>query len=196
MKTRKIYASGVALLAFILFCFGYANIGALQTLLPDNKLAKEAICSSIVDGLIFCADTREINIGSGEEVSLNFFIRNFSSKDILVDTSSGLSKYNIAITDGNGSKVRTKVETKRLANTEMSENDRKEFVSSIWINHHSEILEPDNCLEEKLTLSRTYDFSIPGRYFVEISRKTKNPRDPQGNGFIELPLPKIEIVVK
>ena len=192
MKTRKIYASVTILLFFIFSYFAFANIGALQTLLADNRAYSKGPCSPITDGLIFCANTKKVSVSSGGEVSLSFVLRNIGNQDVLVETTTGLSKYKLSVVDENGIPLLTKREKKIQFHT-MSEADEKEFASSLFISHRSETLEPGKSISEPIILSNIYDFFDAGKYYLEISRKTITA---EGKKRDYLKIEKIEIEIK
>lgn len=183
----------VGVLSFvILSSSAYVNVGYLQVLLTDDKANSEKLCSPVTSGLKFCSSSQKIAINSGDAIVLNFSLANTSEQEIQVKTNRDLTKYNLKATDENGETLATKLE-KKMRNSVMSSDDQKEFINSLITNHRSEILKPNQILNEKIVLSDIYDFTNVGKYYVEIARKTMNPT---GEGFIELQLGKIEIEVK
>lgn len=192
MKKYKVLML-IGILSFVILAsLAFVNVSYLQVLLTNDKDNSPKLCSPVTNGLKFCTNSQKITVNSDDAVVLNFSLINASEQEILVKTNRDLTKYNLKVTDENGEISLTKLE-KKIRNNAMSSDDQKDFINSLTTSHRSEILKPNQILNEKIVLSDIYDFTNPGKYYVEVARKTINPN---GDGFIEISLEKIEIEVK
>lgn len=190
MKIRNIYRLGVVFLLFILFCFALGSVGRLQTnLLPEKN---EELCSQTIGGLKLCTDTKKLSVTTGQNIVVNLVVKNVGEGTANVISTTGLSKYKLSIVDENGTVVLTRMETK-LKYHLMTAADEEEYNSSIFVSHHSVVLQPNQSIKEKINLDKLYDLSNTGKYYVEIARKTVKPDGTVGE---YLKLERIEVEVK
>lgn len=187
IKQKTILAISVCVTG-ILVSMIFVNAVYLQTLSQEEN----GLCSEVTKGLKFCSSLKKISVNLGSEIVLNLSLINKSDKKIAVKSNRDLTKYGLKITDEKGNVLESKIE-KKLKDNSMSYDDQKNFIHSVTTNNHSDILEPGQTLEEKIILTDIYDFDKAGIYFAYVTRKTM---DPTGNGFIEIPLEKINLEVK
>jgi len=175
----------------ILFFIAFVNTGYLQILQKNDKTQSGELCNFITDGLRFCIDRQKTVVVLRGLVILNFSFTNISNQEVEVSKYDG-GNYIFKVTDEKGNLVLTKLEQKMKRGL-MTYDDQRELVHSMIRNHRSISIQPNEVYNEKIYLSNIYNFANIGKYHVEVTRRTMNPN---GEGFIETSLGKIEIEVK
>ena len=192
MKKYKILMTLSILLFVSLFSLAFVNVVYLQVsqIKEDKKKPKE-LCSLVASELKFCTDKQKIIVTSKDLIILNFSFTNIGVQEIDVSKYDG-GNYSFKVIEEGDKVVTTKLEQKTESGT-MSDDNFKNFISSQVRNHRSVSLQPNEIYNEKIVLSDIYDFTSVGRYYVEITRKTRISNQEE---LIETPLGKIEIEVK
>jgi hypothetical protein len=189
----KILVLSVVFACFVLVFLISVNKVHLQSMKQDKNEDSKKICGLTKENLTFCSNSQSIVIDAGSDVTLNFSILNENKETVFISVQD-ITQYIFKVTDKNGDFLSTKIETAIKQGSLDSEKAKHDFISQITTNHRSRCVESNKTLEEKIILSKFYDFSEKGRYFVEVTRKTTNVT---GEGIIEIPLGKvIEIEVR
>jgi hypothetical protein len=157
----------------------------------DNSAESKQLCNPITNELIFCTDKQKLIVTSKDLVTLRFSFTNTSAQEMEVSQYSG-GNYTFKVTNEKGDVIPTMLERK-MKNGIKSKDVEQEFILSLLRRHRSRRLEPKEIYHERISLGSIYDFTNVGKYYIEITRKTRNPK---GEDIIETSLEKIEIEVK
>ncbi len=180
----------LSLLFLIAFAFG--NVGYLQILLPMVHESKsEDLCNSAVNGIKLCTPFRKVVVTSGEAVVLSFSLLNTSERELQMNKNDG-TNYSFRVAGESGRVLPIKREQDLKKNSGRSGDELKKRISSSFVSRRAESLASNQTLKENIVLSDIYDLTAPGKYHVELKRKTI---DPNGGAFIEISLETITIEV-
>ena len=164
----RILTAIIVLSVTSLFFLISVNVGYLQR---GNK-AKE-LCSLITDELKFCTDKQKLVVTPKDSLILNFAFTNISNQEMYVNTSD-MGNYIFKVTDENEEIISTKLEQK-IKNSLMSDEEQKNFAINLTGNSRSTLIQPNEVHNEKISLDSIYDFTRAGKYYVEVTKRTRNP---------------------
>lgn len=194
MKKYKILVLIGILLSAGVSSLVFVNVVYLQVQQKQNDEQSKELCKFITDGLKFCTDREKIVINPNDSVTLNFSFTNTSLREMDLSRYDG-GNYTFKVIGEKGDTKLTKFERKMKERT-MSDDDYRNFIRSFTRNHRFVLMQPNQIYNEKIELSRDYDFTSAGKYRVEITRRTINPKNEEEANVIETALGKIEIVVE
>lgn len=192
MHKYKISIVAISCLVLVLSFLVFVTTGHLQVQpKSDFETNAQQYCSPVKSGLKFCTNSKTIKVNAGNPFVIDFTVTNMSDDEITVYAGNDINKYNLKVTSETQEVLLTK--TEQLMKKEyFTGEEKKQIIQSAFADNYSEDLMPKQALQEKLLMTNIYDFTPVGKYYVEVSRKTRNPN---GEGFIELPLEIIEIEV-
>jgi archaellum component FlaG (FlaF/FlaG flagellin family) len=159
--------------------------GVLQSL--RNQTSEK--CGSEVESFKLCTTSEKLFTEVGKEITFAVLIKNTGNKDVKI---SNQTPFEVRVFNEKSESIPTISQMKAEENKLKNVNEG--FIDKMFINHRYAVeLKPQQNWAKTIKLSKEYDLSKKGKYFVEV--KSKIPKKQQ-IGFIELTLDKIEIIVK
>jgi hypothetical protein len=189
MKKAKVLVKLAAILALSIcvITLNFLVINAQRLAIQDGDN-----CSIEIEGFKLCAESTHIEAKTNQDIKVQLLLLNSSEKKKLTGRPSF---YEYKAVNESGESLETVFDKEAREKGYLTDGQGKKGWRRKLRGGSSSrtFIDAQASQKEEVNLSKTYDFTAPGKYIVSIKR---NLPSVDGNGFVELILDKIEIEIK